>query len=159
SVLLAGSLAALPIYPSASLKPAGTADPTSGILTLLAVTVGLPYFLLSTTGPLLQAWYAREFKGAIPYRLYALSNAGSMFALLSYPVLIEPTLGTHMQAGSWSIAYGVFAVLCAITAFRTRNVVSAQSAAEDMAVEKPAARHYILWVLLPACASVLLLAI
>src|SRR4051812_13264373 len=72
--LLLGSLAVLPIYPSSSLKPQGIDDPTAGILKLLALTVGLPYFLLSTTGPLLQAWYARERKGAMPYRLYALSN-------------------------------------------------------------------------------------
>ena len=67
--LLVASVIVLPIYPSQSLKPAGMADPTWGILSLLGLTVGLPYFLLSTTGPLLQAWYAREKKGAMPYRL------------------------------------------------------------------------------------------
>src|SRR5690348_14435581 len=117
--LLAFSLAALPIYPAAKWKPSGTADPTAGILGLLAITVGLPYFLLSTTGPLVQAWYARRFKGAIPYRLYALSNAGSMFALLSYPVLFEPVFTTHEQSTIWSVAYVVFAALCALTAFRS----------------------------------------
>ena len=75
---------------------------------LLAAVVGLPYFLLSTTGPLLQAWYARSYKGAMPYRLYALSNAGSMFALLSYPILFEPKLSSHEQAVMWSVAYGGF---------------------------------------------------
>ena len=89
-------------------SPPGGEDPTLAILRLLAVTVGLPYFLLSTTGPLLQAWYARRFKGAMPYRLYALSNAGSMFALLSYPLLFEPVFTTHQQSWMWSIAYGVF---------------------------------------------------
>ena len=103
-ILLLGSLAALPIYPGDWLKPLGTEDPTLGILALLAITVGLPYFLLSTTGPLLQAWYARRFKGAMPYRLYALSNAGSMFALLSYPVLFEPAFSNHEQSTIWSIA-------------------------------------------------------
>src|SRR5271166_6506422 len=117
-VLLLGSLAVLPIYPSVRLKPSGTAEPTWGILSLLGLTIGLPYFLLSTTGPLLQAWYAREHKGAVPYRLFALSNAGSMFALLSYPVLFEPRLTTHQQSGSWSIAYGVFVLLCAFMALR-----------------------------------------
>jgi hypothetical protein len=124
AALLAASLFVLPIYPGQSLKPAGTSDPTWGILTLLALTVGLPYFLLSATGPLLQVWYAREYKSAIPYRLFALSNAGSMFALLSYPVLVEPTLTTHEQAGTWSIAYGAFAALCAFTAFRARNYIA-----------------------------------
>jgi hypothetical protein len=157
--LLAVSALVLPIYPGVWLKPAGVADPTWGILSLLALTVGLPYFLLSTTGPLLQAWYAREHRGAMPYRLYALSNAGSMFALLSYPVLFEPTLTTHQQAGTWSIAYGVFMALCAFTAFRTRNYAPAESVAAETAVQKPALRQYAMWLLLPATASLLLLAI
>ena len=159
TVLLVASVMALPIYPSLSLKPAGMADPTLGILALLAATVGLPYFLLSTTGPLLQAWYARERKGAIPYRLYALSNAGSMFALLSYPVLFEPTLTTHQQAGTWSIAYGVFVALCAWTAFRSRNQLAVEAPVEQAPVHKPGARQYVMWLLLPAVASVLLMAI
>src|ERR1039458_5000096 len=78
------------IYPSAAWKPAAPNHPILRILGLLAVTVGLPYFALSTTGPLLQSWYARRRQGAMPYRLFALSNAGSMFALLSYPVFFEP---------------------------------------------------------------------
>ena len=79
--LLVVSVVVLPIYPSAAWKPTGGGEPTLQILGLLAVSIGLPYFLLSTTGPLLQAWYARRYHGAMPYRLYALSNAGSMFAL------------------------------------------------------------------------------
>lgn len=158
-VLLVASVMALPIYPSLSLKPAGTADPTWGILSLLGLTVGLPYFLLSTTGPLLQAWYAREHKGGMPYRLYALSNAGSMFALLSYPVLFEPMLTTHQQAWTWSIAYGLFVALCAFTAFRTRDQLAVEAAADQTPAPKPAARQYAMWLLLPATASVLLLAI
>src|SRR5689334_6441335 len=101
--LLLLSAAVLPIYPNASWKPYGSEDPSLRILGLLAMTVGLPYFLLSTTGPLLQAWYARRYKGAIPYRLYALSNAGSMFALLSYPVLLSRCTrrGSRRQYGPW----------------------------------------------------------
>jgi hypothetical protein len=137
----------------------GLADPTIGILSLLAATVGLPYFLLATTGPLLQAWYSRERKGAMPYRLYALSNAGSMFALLSYPVLFEPNLTTHQQSGSWSIAYAVFVLLCGFTAFRSRNSTPLDVAAVQNAVPKPAARQYVMWLLLPAMATVLLMAI
>ena len=68
SSLLVASVVVLPIYPNASWKPVGAVEPTLGILGLLAVTVGLPYFLLSTTGPLLQAWYARRYHGAMPYR-------------------------------------------------------------------------------------------
>jgi hypothetical protein len=158
TALLAASLLVLPVYPGQGLKPAGTADPTWGILSLLALTVGLPYFLLATTGPLLQAWYARERKGVMPYRLYALSNAGSMLALLSYPWPVEPYLTTHQQAWMWSIAYGGFAALCALTALRTRNQ-AALPAEEAAPVPKPALRQYVMWLLLPATASLLLMAL
>ena len=157
--LLLVSALVLPVYPNASWKPLSGEEPTLRILGLLAMTVGLPYFLLSTTGPLLQAWYSRRFRGAMPYRLYALSNAGSMFALLSYPVLFEPVFTTHQQAWMWSAAYGVFVVLCAVTAFRSGNAVVVETAAESEAVEKPSAQTYLMWLLLPAVASLLLLAI
>jgi hypothetical protein len=120
--LLVASVLALPIYPNVSWKPVGASEPTLAILGLLAVTVGLPYFLLSTTGPLLQAWYTRRFHGAMPYRLYALSNAGSMFALISYPALFEPSFTTHQQSGIWSWSYGLFVALCALTAWKSNQV-------------------------------------
>jgi SAM-dependent methyltransferase len=153
------SLAVLPIYPNLSWKPAGGEEPTLRILGLLAVTVGLPYFMLATTGPLIQAWYARRFKGAMPYRLYALSNVGSMGALLSYPFLFEPAFGTHFQAQMWSWAYVVFIVLCGITAFRSADGADVIADSPEAAGERPSARTYALWILLPATASVLLLAI
>jgi SAM-dependent methyltransferase len=158
--LLLASLAALPIYPGQQWKPLGTADPTWGILSLLAAKVGIPYFLLSTTGPLLQAWYARRYKGAMPYRLYALSNAGSMFALISYPVLFEPVFTTHEQSSMWTIAYGVFIVICGAAAIRSGNAIAPIAAVEgEEAVARPGAKQYWIWLALPACASVLLLAI
>ena len=159
AALLLVSALALPIYPNASWKPLNGDEPTLRILGLLAMTVGLPYFLLSTTGPLLQAWYARRFRGAMPYRLYALSNAGSMFALLSYPVLFEPVFTTLQQAWMWSAAYGVFVVLCGVTALRSGNAPAAETVVEPEAVEKPSAKLYLIWLLLPAVASLLLLAI
>jgi hypothetical protein len=158
-LLLLVSLAALPIYPNASWKPSDPSDPLFRILGLLAVTVGLPYFLLATTGPLLQAWYARRYQGAMPYRLYALSNAGSMFALLSYPVLFEPVFGTHNQATIWSISYVVFALLCGFVAFRSGNAPVEEPTEADEDAGHPGPRLYALWLLLPACASALLLAI
>src|ERR1035441_6767941 len=85
--LLVISLAALPIIPAPSWKYSGMGQPSLTILALLATTVGLPYFLLSSTSPLLQAWYARTHKEGFPYRLFALSNFASMLALLSYPFL------------------------------------------------------------------------
>jgi SAM-dependent methyltransferase len=157
--LLLISAVVLPIYPGAWLKPSGTGDPVFGILGVLAATVGLPYFLLSTTGPLLQAWYARQYKGAIPYRLFALSNAGSMFALVSYPFLFEPVYTTRQQAGMWSIGFGVFIALCAFTAIRSGTSFVAEIAPEAEAAEKPRAAQYWMWMALAACASTLLLAI
>ncbi len=166
ALLLVLSLAALPIYPSDYWKPVSSANPTWGIVSLLAAKIGVPYFLLSTTGPLLQAWYARRFKGGMPYRLYALSNAGSMFALLSYPFLFEPVFTTHQQAFMWSLAYGGFIALCGLTALRSRSgsVVTEPAVAQEVAVPeqeapKPPAKHYWLWLALPAVASVMLLAI
>jgi len=155
--LLTASLVLLPIWPAASWKPVGAEDPTMRILLLLAVNVGFPYFLLSTTGPLLQAWYARRYRGAMPYRLYALSNAGSMLALISYPVLFEPWLGTRHQAVIWSSAYGVFVVLCAGTAWLGRDTAVRQ--AEPAPDSQDPMRRTFFWIALPACASALLLAI
>src|SRR5215469_5134752 len=91
-VLLVSSLIFLPILPSAWWKPSGAEDPLLRILGLLTATVGLPYFLLSSTSPLLQSWYSLANRGAMPWRFFALSNAGSMLGLLTYPVLIEPWL-------------------------------------------------------------------
>src|SRR3954467_9919665 len=117
--LLVASLATLPIIPNAAWKSAGVAQPSLRILALLAITVGLPYFLLSSTSPLLQAWYARRHREGLPYRLFALSNFASMLALLSYPLVIEANLPTRLQAVVWSAAYVGFAVFCAVTAWRS----------------------------------------
>ena len=157
--LLLASATALPIYPSVTWKPTASNGPILRILELLAVTVGLPYFVLSTTGPLLQAWYARRREGAMPYRLYALSNAGSLFALLSYPVLFEPVLTTRHQSVAWSIGYCVFILACGFTAFRSGTAPVAEREAETGGARRPGASLYAVWLLLPACASTLLLAV
>ena len=111
AAILAASFLALPILPKASWKPSDPAAPVVHILLLLGVAVGLPYFLLSATSPLLQAWYTKTRAGAAPYRFYALSNAGSMLALLSYPILIEPMFSSSHQAVGWSVAYAGVALL------------------------------------------------
>ena len=155
--LLALSALTLAVYPSASLKPYSAGDPTWSILLLLGRTIGLPFFLLATTGPLVQAWYARRFAGSIPYWLYALSNAGSMLALLSYPFLIEPVFTTQEQARMWSWGYVAFAVVCAAAALG--SWAARDRAPEEAGVSKPSRRQYALWLALPACASALLLAV
>ena len=158
--LLAVSLAALPIIPGAAWKTATLGNPSLRILALLAAVVGAPYFLLSSTSPLLQAWYARHHKGGMPYRLFALSNAASMFALLSYPLLVEPALPTRVQAIAWSVCYVAFAGLCGLTAWRSSQEPVVVEAVQDDGPGKPPARgDRFLWLMLSACASVLLLAV
>ena len=114
-VLLGLSLVSLPIVASADWKPSGDEQPVVRILILLTLTVGLPYFMLSTTGPLIQAWYARTT--ASPYRLFALSNFASLLGLLCYPFLLEPWITTQQQAWTWSAGYAGFVVSCAVAAW------------------------------------------
>ena len=159
SVVLALSLLALPIIPNPSWKPAPGDNPSLRILGLLIVTVGLPYFLVSTTSPLIQAWYARTHRGVVPYRLFALSNLASMLALLSYPLVFEPALTTRFQANTWSVAYGCFVVLCGATAWLSARMKGAVATTEEAASEPPSGLTRVLWVVLPACASILLLSL
>ena len=159
AVLLALAAAALPIVPDAAWKPAGETDPGLRILAILAVTVGLPYFILSTTGPLVQVWYSRANRGAMPYRLYALSNLGSMLALLSYPFAVEPWLPTRAQALGWSGAFVVFALACGVLAWRSRGAAwEVTAGAVEESAARPTLGRYALWAALAATASVLLLA-
>src|SRR5690349_13767216 len=109
--LLVASLALLPIIPDAHWKPGAeeSSGPAFTILALLGATIGLQYFLLSTTSPLVQAWFWRRYQHAVPYRLFALSNFASLLALLAYPVAIEPVFTLAHQSISWSVAYALFA--------------------------------------------------
>ncbi len=186
------------ILPSPAQKPPDSNDPSGRILLLLGMTVALPYFVLSATGPLVQAWFSGSFPGRSPYRLYSLSNAGSLLALLTYPVLIEPTLKLSGQAICWEVGFGVFAVLCGLLALRSKsagepsapppaatlddgNLYRAQLAASNPAAEPAAVAALLVpedtnssavhaaderpslvciaaWFLLPAFASLMLLA-
>ena len=158
-VLLAASLAILPIAAGAGWKPTGAEDPTWRILGLLVATVGLPYFLLSTTSPLVQAWYARRFHS--PYRLFALSNLASLAALLCYPVIVEPLVTTRAQALAWSWTYAVFVVLCGGAALYTMRAAVGSGAAPVRLDPgpRPGPGTRLQWIMLPALASFLLLAV
>lgn len=162
-VLLAASLAKLPILPNEAWRTPSSSPPSLRILALLAVTVGLPYLLLSSTSPLLQAWYARNRQDGIPYRLFALSNFFSMLALLSYPLLVEPNLSVHNQGIVWSWGFATFAVCCGVTAWRAANQPSANLGLNlaGAQVESPAPTwsSRLLWLGLAASASILLLAL
>ena len=162
--LLLVSCALLPILPDASWKPTAVGDPTLRILELLGATIGLPYFLLSSTSPLLQAWYVRRTGSGVPYRLFALSNFGSMLALLSFPFVVEPNIASPQQAYYWSAAFVVFAALCLFTAWVSREQsVPAAAPVPDPIPEKPTERptglQLLLWIALAACASTLLVSI
>jgi hypothetical protein len=157
--LLAISLATLPIIPSPIFKATGAGDPTPRILLLLFATVGLPYTLLSATSPLLQAWFVRARRGAVPYRLFALSNFGSMLALLSYPTLVEPRMALHGQAVTWSWGFAVFAGVCVIAAWRSKDGVDPEFEKAAGDAPGPTISDRLLWIGLAACASVLLLAV
>ncbi len=165
--LIVVALAALPIVPSAHWKPADGADPIGRILLLLTVSVGLPYFVLSATGPLLQQWFSLTQPDRSPYRLYALSNVGSLLALLAYPFFFERVFSRQTQATLWSAGLVLYAASCAWCARRLWKTAPAISyvirmipsdTASDAAHAPTPPLDRLLWFSLPAIASVLLLA-
>ncbi len=161
-LLLLGALALLPITPSDSWKPAGGGNPTLQILALLTATIGLPYFVLSATGPLMQQWFSRTNPGASPYRLYALSNVGSLLALLTYPFYFETHFTRILQAKLWAWGLVVYAVCCAVCAVKLWKTSGTDTStaldSSSTSILPIPVRNQCLWWLLPACASVLLLA-
>jgi MFS family permease/SAM-dependent methyltransferase len=157
SALLVAAVTTLPIAPSEVWKPSGTEDPVLWILLLLGAAVGLPYFLLAANSPLLQAWFARARPGENPYRLFAVSNLGSLVALLGYPFLLEPYLGGAGQVMLWSWLFAAFAVLCVAVAWLTPS--DKFSSEESTSVAPLDKGDVALWVVLAATGSVLLLAV
>ena len=162
TVVLLASLALLPIIPAETWKPLSDTEPGGRILLLLAATIGLPYFLLSTTGPLVQAWFARSFPAGTVYRLFALSNFASLLALISYPPIIEPLVTLKNQSVWWSGVYVVFVALCITTAWKAAGHASQPQAAATAApgVDKPPrTMEYLTWLVLAALGSLMLLAV
>lgn len=157
-VLLAAGIVATLRGLSTSTAPVGIADPTLAVLWTLTMLVGLPYFILSSTGPLLQAWFAGE-TARVPYRLFSLSNLGSMLALLSYPLLVEPRMVLGEQTAAWAGGFVVFCALIAIVAAPGWRTHAGPRAAMTRQVATPGASAAMLWVLLAFCPSVLLLAV
>lgn len=130
------------------------ASPGWDALATLGAGVAAPYIVLAATAPLLQRWFAGRFAGEDPYRLYAVSNAGSFLALLSYPVLIEPLLGVAVQFWVWSGGFVVFAAACLAAGWGARTVSPTPEADEATGVPN----RWLVWVALPATASALLVA-
>jgi protein-L-isoaspartate O-methyltransferase len=158
-VLLVVALALLPITPGDQWKPPDVAHPTARILLLLAACLGLPYLALAAAAPLMQAWFSRAHPGVSPYRLYALSNAGSFLALVSYPFAVEPNLTRQAQAGWWSAGLATFALGAAwCGAVVWRRAGGDATPAPPVTGRVPIARR-VLWLALPACGVALLLAV
>jgi len=153
-LLLAAALT-LPIIPGNGWKPSPGDDPALLLLGLLAATIGLPYFLLSTTGPLLQHWFAQERPGSVPYRLFALSNFASLLGLLSYPLLFEPRFTLKEMSTLWSAGFALFAVFCGALAMNSRGRSSAPR--QPAAAGRPAWRDSLLWCALAAVPTVVLM--
>ena len=174
TVLVLAACLTLPIIADVSWKPFGDTDPSQRILLALAATIGLPYFVVSTSGPLVQSWFSRVHAGeprqARVYRLFALSNLASLAALVAYPFVVEPYASLRGQALGWSVGFGVFAVLVIALAWRNARQPMGQAtssarssvalAAQAHKVQAlPTFSRHLLWLLLAALGTVMLLAI
>ncbi|MCA3181412.1 MAG: fused MFS/spermidine synthase [Burkholderiales bacterium] len=169
AILLLASLLMLPVEADPSWKGTTLEHPSAAVIVVLAGAVGVPYLLLSTTGPLMQVWYARASASAgiqaRPYRLYALSNLASMRALLTYPVLVEPAMSVGAQADVWSGGYALFVLACLGSAWLgwkasgSALIAGAPGTSVDDDSPRPSAAECLLWIGLSATASILLLAL
>ena len=140
----------------------GAGHPFVTILTVLTLSIGLPFLALGATSPLMQVWWTRLHRGDIPYRLFALSNLASLLALGLYPVLIEPNLTLKMQRIIWCCGFALFAVLSGALTWRTRTAADADTTAGETVVDEgtPAPlRSKLLWFLLPMGAAMQLSAV
>lgn len=174
--MLLSSLLFLPIAPSAEVwRPSPEQAPGLQIMLLLAANIGMPYLLLSSTAPLIQRWFSVTFPGRSAYRLYALSNASSLLALLSYPFVFEPLLRLETQIGMWSAGYAVYAILAGCSAVKILllsksdngssaltppaiSVAGGSGQGTDPLPRLPSLATMTLWVGLAAFGSIMLLA-
>jgi hypothetical protein len=154
-IVTAAALLFLPIAASERWKPSDASDPTWRILGLLLTCLGLPYFVLSSTSPLLQAWFYRALPGRSPYRLYALSNVGSLLALISFPFLFEPLFARKALSAIWSGAFVLFAITLVCCGLAVWRLLSRPGDEPAPVADRP---HWLMWILLPAAGSTMLLA-
>jgi len=158
-------LAFLPIAIPAGWAPPAEDNPTPGLLAVLLLAVGVPFFAVSTTGPLLQTWFAAtgHRRSRDPYFLYTASNAGSLLALVSYPVWIERHLRLAEQSRLWMWGYWALALLvgaCAIGLWRTAPTSpDAPAAPSDPPSPPPPWRRRLRWVFLAFAPSSLMLGV
>ncbi len=164
-LLIAAAVLAMWVMPGQSMKPTGDENPITKILLLLCLSVGLQYFCLATTGPLMQYWFSRARPGDSAYRLYALSNAGSFIALLSFPYVFEPLFELPQLGRFWTYGFWVFALLCAVVTLRVRHLAGPLPAQGTPTVtgtteapDQPTLTQRIVWVALPGLASLTFIA-
>jgi spermidine synthase len=144
------------------LNVSASTHPVTTIFAVLTATIGLPFLILASTSPLIQVWWTRSEATPVPYRLFALSNAGSLLALLAYPTLVEPRIALSWQRMAWSFGFAVFAVLAASlaaqTILRSRTVIPTQETPTQTLDQIPARSRW-LWFLLPMAAAMQLSAV
>ncbi|TMA32687.1 MAG: hypothetical protein E6J87_12250 [Deltaproteobacteria bacterium] len=122
AAVVAAAALALPVLPADAWKPDGSGDPTAQIVAMLLANVALPFFALAATGPLVAAWFSRRYPERSPYPLYAVSNLGSLAALLVYPFALEQRLSLSATGQIWSFAFaatGAAVIACAALASRS----------------------------------------
>src|SRR5215213_3691318 len=163
AMLLLGFLSLIwqsPVTPDAAWKPNNVSSPILDISKLLLVSVGLPYFILASNGPLMQAWFTRLFQDRSYARLYALSNLGSLLGLLAYPVLIEPFLSLRAQGWAWAIGFMMFGLLASWVAVVQSRQAAAQTQTKVESIspaDRPSFALISLWIALSGTASLFLL--
>ena len=151
--------------PFAVIGPSTIQEPVVSVLSVATMSVGATFFILATSAPLLQRWFASAHArpGSDPYFLYAASNTGSLAALVAYPIIIEPALALSKQATIWSFGYraaAVLTVLCALVMWRTRKVAPSSTDAEaDPPPEAITVRRRVRWIALAFVPSSLMLAV
>jgi spermidine synthase len=163
ALLVGAAFVALPVLPGDRWQPTGVADPSADILAMLTSNVALPFIALASTGPLVQAWFARSYPHRSPYPLYAVSNIGSFAALLAYPFFLEPRLPLSTTGSLWSYAFAVTALAVLGCAFVARLAQAHEQTAEpidsDQKSERPKATHVALWFLFSGSAVILLMGV
>lgn len=150
-----------PITPDLSWRPGSHSFPIWEVFKLLTISVGLAYFLLSTNSPIMQAWFSRAYPQRSPYVLYALSNVGSLLALVTYPLIVEPNLVLAGQGWMWSVGFIFFALLTSYGAIRSLRANPEANPQSDSRLEPaplPGRGVQVMWLALSACASIVMLA-
>ncbi|MFT3895836.1 MAG: hypothetical protein QM730_29810 [Anaerolineales bacterium] len=150
-----------PITPAASLKPVDVHSPILDIFKLLIISVGLPYFILASNGPLMQAWFSQIYPNRSYARLYSLSNVGSLFGLLTYPIFVEPNLSLRWQGWAWAGGFFLFGIVAGWVGVRSgRSSVQTTPEIESIrSAERPSFSLFTLWIALSATASLFLLSV